>query len=148
VETVGESKDVVVLSDRATSPEEVETTLAAVRESHPDRRLIIVFQPSPESLTAENQDRLTAILGVGDAILITDVYSEGQPLSEGPRVPDMVRKIAETAPTKSLLYLPDKKDVVGALVWVTHPGDVVLILGKGDIHEVAERFLNAGPARR
>jgi UDP-N-acetylmuramate--alanine ligase len=141
LETVGENKDVIVLSDRAATPEEVKASLAEARKAHSERRLVLVFQPAPESLSTENMEPLAAALGDAEAILITDAYSEGETLSEGLRVSDLVRTVAETAPTKSLLYLPDKNDVVGALVWVTHPGDIVLLLGEGDIHEVGARFL-------
>jgi UDP-N-acetylmuramate--alanine ligase len=147
LETVNESRDVVVLSDRAATPAEVVTSLAEARQGHPERRVILVFQPAVSSLAAENREPLAAALGHADAILITDIYPSGEALTEDVRVSDLVRAVAEMAPTKTLLYLPDQKDVVGALVWVTHPGDVVLLLGESEIHEVGARFLNAGLTR-
>ena len=41
------------------------------------------------------------------------------------------------------MYTPTKQDAVGALKWISQPGDLVLTMGAGDIDEVAVTFLGA-----
>src|SRR5262249_31991486 len=84
-----------------------------------------------------------AALAEFDAILLTDIYAAREQPIPGVRIVDLVKKIADLAPDKTLLYLPAKPDCVDALHWVARPGDVVLTMGAGDIREVAEAFADS-----
>jgi UDP-N-acetylmuramate--alanine ligase len=141
-EILGERDGVLVIDDYAHHPTEIRATLEAARSTYPDRRIIAVFQPHLYSRTRDFMDAFAASLAGADAILLTDIYAAREEPIPGVRVPDLVHKIAGLAPSATLLYLPQKADVVGALRWVTHPGDVVLTMGAGDIREVGEAFLS------
>lgn len=147
-ETLGETDDVRVIDDYAHHPTEIRATLAAARSSYPDRRVIAVFQPHLYSRTRDFMDGFAHSLAEADAILLTDIYPAREEPIPGIHVVELTKRIAEVAPTKTLLYLPIKRDLVGALDWVTKPGDLVLVMGAGDIREVGEAFVSRNSVQR
>lgn len=140
-EVLGERDGVLVVDDYAHHPTEIRATLSAARQAHPNRRLVAVFQPHLYSRTRDFMGEFAAELAEADAVLLTDVYAAREQPIPGVCVSEMSRLIAERAPNISLLYLPKKEELVGALDWVSRPGDVILTMGAGDIREVGEAFL-------
>jgi UDP-N-acetylmuramate--alanine ligase len=148
-EVLGERDGVTVIDDYAHHPTEIRATLAAARSKYPERRIVAVFQPHLYSRTRDFMDEFAASLSAADAILLTDIYAAREEPIAGVSVSGLTHKIAGMAPSATLLYLPRKSDMVGALAWVTHPGDVVITMGAGDIREVGEAFLaETEPAQR
>jgi UDP-N-acetylmuramate--alanine ligase len=140
-ERLGEREGVLVVDDYAHHPTEIKATLDAARQAYPDRRLVAVFQPHLYSRTRDFMAEFAESLSRADAVLLTDIYAAREKPIEGVRVADMTRLIADRAPNISLLYLPRKDDLVGALNWVARPGDVILTMGAGDIRTVGESYL-------
>jgi UDP-N-acetylmuramate--alanine ligase len=140
-ETLGEAQEIQVMDDYAHHPTEIRATLQAARAAYPSRRLIAIFQPHLFSRTRDFMREFAESLSEADAILLADIYPARELPIPGVRVTEMARLIAELAPDKTLLFLPDRGDIVGALSWVTRPGDLVVTMGAGDIREVGERFL-------
>jgi UDP-N-acetylmuramate--alanine ligase len=141
LERLGEAREILVVDDYAHHPTEIRATLAAVGAAYPGRRVVAVFQPHLYSRTRDFLNEFADALSEADVILLTDIYPAREKPIPGVRVVDIVHRIAHLAPGKTLLYLPDKRDVVGALAWVAQPGDLVLTMGAGDINEAAEAFL-------
>jgi len=139
-EVLGEGGGIVVVDDYAHHPTEIRATFAAARAAYPDRRLIAVFQPHLYSRTRDFMEEFASALADADAILLTDIYPAREKPIPGVSVASLAHRISALAPDRTLLYLPDKKDVVGALTWVARPGDLVLVMGAGDIREAGEAF--------
>ncbi|MBW2369765.1 MAG: UDP-N-acetylmuramate--L-alanine ligase, partial [Deltaproteobacteria bacterium] len=59
LEIKGECREILVVDDYGHHPTEIKTTLAAVRESWPDRRIVVVFQPHRFSRTQALFDDFT-----------------------------------------------------------------------------------------
>jgi UDP-N-acetylmuramate--alanine ligase len=140
-ETLGEVNGVLVIDDYAHHPTEIRATLAAARAAYPERRLVAVFQPHLYSRTRDFMDEFGEALAAADAILLTNIYAAREQPIPGVNVADLAHKIAACAPRATLLYLPEKEDVAGALEWVTHEGDLVVVMGAGDIREAGEQFV-------
>lgn len=145
-ETLGEVDGALVIDDYAHHPTEIAATLAAARTAYPDRRLVVAFQPHLYSRTRDFMDSFAEALGTADAIVITDIYPAREKPIPGVNVTDLVRKIAERAPDRSLLYAPTKPEAVEALRWLSREGDLVLTMGAGDIREVGEKLFQRGGA--
>jgi UDP-N-acetylmuramate--alanine ligase len=124
--------------DYAVHPTEVAAVIGAVPPGH---RTWAVLQPHRYSRTRAMWRSLGESLGGADVVVVTDVF----PASEDP-IPGVTGKlvvdaIAEARPTKRVVYLPHRSDVVEFLVREVGPGDVVLTLGAGDITMVADETL-------
>jgi len=125
--------------DYAVHPTEVAAVLGAVPPGH--RRTWAVLQPHRYTRTMSLWRRLGESLSSADVVVVTDVY----PASEEP-IPGITGKlvvdaITEARPSKRVVYLPHRSEVVDFLVREVGPGDVVLTLGAGDITMVADETL-------
>jgi UDP-N-acetylmuramate--alanine ligase len=139
-DVLGEAGGVTIVDDYAHHPTEIEATLLAARNAYPGRRLIGVFQPHLYSRTRDFMNRFAESLSAADAILIMDIYPAREQPIPGVRAADLVRKVAEIAPDRTLLYVPTKTDAVDAVRSLWRAGDVVLVMGAGDIRSVGEQL--------
>ena len=131
---------VSIVDDYAHHPTEIVATIEAARSAFPGRRLIVAFQPHLYSRTRDFADGFGRALAGADVVFLTELYPAREQPIPGVNVSDMIHRIARLAPEKTLLYLPDKHDLIGALNWIAQTGDVILTMGAGDIREVGEDF--------
>jgi UDP-N-acetylmuramate--alanine ligase len=134
LERRGEQRGMLVLEDYGHHPTELMVTLAAVRAAYPERRLIAVFQPHRYSRTQLLWDQWGAALSGADVLLITDVYGAGEPPILGVTGDRLAQTIDKA-------HFVQRSEVAAAIGAVGAPGDLVLLLGAGDIgacfHELA-----------
>ena len=69
---------VKLVDDYGHHPKEVEATIKAARASHPDRRLVMMFQPHRFSRTRDCFDDFVDVLSQVDQLLLLEVYSAGE----------------------------------------------------------------------
>ena len=69
---------VKLVDDYGHHPKEVEATIKAARASHPDRRLVMLFQPHRYSRTRDCFDDFVDVLSQVDQLLLLEVYSAGE----------------------------------------------------------------------
>jgi UDP-N-acetylmuramate--alanine ligase len=130
---------VTVVDDYAHHPTEIRATLAAARAAFPGRRLVAVFQPHLYSRTRDFAEEFASALASADVVALTDIY----PAREAP-IPG-VGMASISAPLRKLreqgvaLELPKEK-VVTEITAMARPGDVILMLGAGDIGDVAREL--------
>ncbi len=70
--------DVLLIDDYGHHPTEVAATIKAARQSYPDRRLVMMFQPHRYSRTRDCFDDFVDVLSAVDELLLLDVYSAGE----------------------------------------------------------------------
>lgn len=141
-ELLGVRHEITVIDDYAHHPTEIRATIAATRETYPGRRLFAVFQPHLYSRTRDFMSEFAAALSEADAVILTGIYAAREMPVEGIHATALAGRIAETAPLLPLLVENDKGRVPALLDRVARPGDVVLILGAGDIREAGEDFVS------
>lgn len=137
-EVRGRVGGVLVVDDYAHHPTEVRATIAAACRGH-SGRVVAVFQPHRFTRTADQGSLLGEALAAADRIFVTDVYAAG----EAP-IPGVTgRLVAEAAARSggSVSYVPHRADLAGTVAAETEPGDLVLLLGAGDVTLVADELL-------
>lgn len=137
----GEVNGVVVIEDYAHHPTEIAATLEAVRWVEP-RRLVCVFQPHLYSRTKFLCDDFARVLGSVDQAVVTDIY----PAREEPMPgvdSGLIVDAAHEQGSGSVMLVNDMNDVPGVLVPDLGPGDVVLVLGAGNINRIVGSLLEA-----
>jgi UDP-N-acetylmuramate--alanine ligase len=123
--------DVTVVDDYAHHPTEIAVTIAAARELFPGARLRVLFQPHLYSRTRHLAWELAQALARADDVTVTDVY----PAREQP-VPGVSGKlVVDALSDRGVLaaYTPRVEDGVERLRRHARPGDVLLVLGAGDV---------------
>lgn len=131
-EVLREDDELVVVSDYAHHPTEISATVDAARERYPGRRIVILFQPHTYSRTNAMADRFAAALDGGDRILLADIYAARETNDLGVSshsIADQMHKPVEVTGSPA--------ETAAATTGLIERGDVVLILGAGDIVSAA-----------
>ncbi|MCP3975356.1 MAG: UDP-N-acetylmuramate--L-alanine ligase [bacterium] len=127
--------DVTVVDDYAHHPTEIAATIAAGREGG-WRRVWAVFQPHRYTRTAEHGPAFGDVLASADRTIVTDVYSAGE--APIPGVGGRLVAEAVSAAGGNAEYIADLAAVGDSLSADVEPGDLVLLLGAGDVNTLAE----------
>ncbi|MCE2449487.1 MAG: UDP-N-acetylmuramate--L-alanine ligase [Candidatus Latescibacteria bacterium] len=136
----GEFAGVLVVDDYAHHPVELAAALAAARQS--GRRVVAVFQPHLYSRTRDLAAAFACELAVADYVVLAAVYAAREaPL---PGVDStMIEEALRASGYKTVAYLPDREQLVAHLVDICRRGDLVLVMGAGDIGETAGELIAA-----
>jgi UDP-N-acetylmuramate--alanine ligase len=125
-----------VIDDYGHHPTEIHATLDAVRQIHPEARIVLAFQPHRYSRTRDLIDDFARVLTEADVVLVTEVYAAGEtPIAgaDGRAICRAIRSQGRIEP----VFVPDVERLSDALSRVVRPGDVVLAMGAGNISQVA-----------
>jgi UDP-N-acetylmuramate--alanine ligase len=141
LESKGEAGGVAVVDDYAHHSAEIAATLAALRESHPGARVLVLFQPHLYSRTRHLARELAAALADADAVAVADVYPAREEPIPGVSGKLVVDELARLRPGAPLAWTPDPGDGARFLTRRARAGDVVATIGAGDVDRVAETIL-------
>jgi UDP-N-acetylmuramate--alanine ligase len=139
LQVCGEAGGVVVVEDYAHHPTEIASTLEAIRWLKP-RRLIGVFQPHLYSRTKHFCDDFASVLAEFDRAIVTDIYASRELPMPGVDA-GMVVDVAHAQGARYVELVRDMHAVPECLNGFVEPGDMVLILGAGDINQIAAPLL-------
>ena len=128
---VEEVAGVTIVDDYGHHPTELAATIAAVRERFGGRRLRVLFQPHLYSRTRHLARELGAALAEADDVAVTDVY----PARERPVLGVTGKLVVDALSDRGKVpaWTPTVEEGVDHLVRVVRPGDVVLVIGAGDV---------------
>ncbi|MFA7475657.1 MAG: cyanophycin synthetase, partial [Castellaniella sp.] len=124
-----------VVDDYGHHPVEMAATLAAARGAWPDRRIVLAFQPHRYTRTRDCFEDFVRVLGLADAVLLTEVYAAGEaPLiaADGRALARALRVAGKVEP----VFVEDVADMAAAIGDFARDGDVVIIMGAGSISRV------------
>ena len=133
LESHGEAGGVTLLDDYAHNPAKVAAALSAVRERHPDGRVLVLFQPHLYSRTRHLARELGAALTAGDSVAVTDVYPAREEPVPGVTGKLVVDALAEERPGAQVAWTPTVEQGAAYLARRARPGDTVVTLGAGDV---------------
>ena len=136
----GTARGAEFYDDYAHHPTEVATTLAAApREGR--CRVVAVLQPHRYTRTQALWRELGESLVGVDLAVITDVYHADEDPIPGVTGKLVVNALAAAAPGQRVAYLSHRADVVRFLSGEIREGDLVLMMGAGDIPMITEEVL-------
>ncbi|HKF78233.1 MAG TPA: cyanophycin synthetase, partial [Candidatus Dormibacteraeota bacterium] len=137
LERLGTWRGAEVYDDYGHHPTKVRATLAAARElGH--RRLILVFQPHRYSRFTALRDEFAASLGGADAVVVTEIYGAGEENPDGRSGVELAMRVPRARFARDFGAARDHlEDLVGE-------GDLVLLMGAGDIRRLGDELANAG----
>ncbi|AXQ28082.1 UDP-N-acetylmuramate--L-alanine ligase [Solimonas sp. K1W22B-7] len=122
----------LLVDDYGHHPREIAATFQAMRAAHPQRRLVVAFQPHRYSRTRDLFDDFCDILSSADALLLTEVYAAGETPIEGADGRALARGIRARGKVEPVL-IRGVQELPGALESIIRDGDLILTLGAGDI---------------
>ena len=143
-EIKGETGGILFVDDYGHHPTEIAAAVGAARRAY-DRRLVVVFQPHRYTRTRDLHERFDSCFSAADETIVTDIYAAGEPPIPGVTA-ELVYRAARRGGARAT-YVHGWEDLRAALAGMLKPGDLVLTLGAGDIHRIAEEILAEGLER-
>lgn len=131
-------RDITVIDDYAHHPTELKATLSAARDYYPDRRIIAIFQPHRYSRLKALFDEFVDSFEKPDIVLITDVYSAGEQPIEGISGQSLAEEISKKR--ENVFYTPTLDEAKNFVISTAKKGDIILILGAGNITSLSDFF--------
>jgi UDP-N-acetylmuramate--alanine ligase len=125
----------LVVDDYGHHPTEMAATIAAAKLY--GRRLVVAFQPHRYSRTQDLMPAFAPALSGADEVVLTDIYAAGEPPIAGVDVQSLLRTFPSVA---KVAYAP-RKELADRLMAQLKSGDLLLVLGAGDITQVATDVL-------
>jgi UDP-N-acetylmuramate--alanine ligase len=135
--------EVMVVEDYGHHPSELRATMAAAREGWPDKRLVAVFQPHRYSRTGDLFDEFSQVLADADVVVLTDIYAAGEEPVDGVDSGALCQSIRARGRVNPVL-ISDVQDLPEELPSMLEDGDLVLLLGAGNIGYVAQEIRENG----
>jgi UDP-N-acetylmuramate--alanine ligase len=133
----------LLVDDYGHHPSELAAVFAAARGGWPEKRLVVAFQPHRYSRTRDLFDEFTAVLSEADAVVLTDVYAAGETPILGADAKSLARAIRARGRLDPVVAGPAKAlpQILGD---VLQDGDLLLVMGAGDIGAVANELAVSG----
>ncbi|OOS22612.1 UDP-N-acetylmuramate--L-alanine ligase [Moraxella pluranimalium] len=126
--------DVLLIDDYGHHPTEVAATIKAARQSYPDRRLVMMFQPHRYSRTRDCFDDFVDVLSAVDELLLLDVYSAGEAPIVGADTKALARSIRHRGQVEPTLV--DKNDLASTMKRVLKSNDLLITQGAGNVGQI------------
>lgn len=141
----GQTLDVMLIDDYAHHPTAIAATLEATRQRYPGRRVVAVYQPHMYSRTKTFFEQFLHAFDAADVAIITDIFPARERDTGIIHSRDLVNAMAKTehfAQDGATVSHGGSVQATTELVQtILHTGDIVLIMGAGDIYTVTERLL-------
>ncbi len=126
--------DVMIIEDYAHHPTEVRATLEAARTGWP-RRIVAVFQPHRYSRLGKLMPQFATSFNQADVLVVTEIYPAGEdpiPGVSGKALFEEIRHFGH----KNACFEADLRNIPARLAKIAAPGDMILILGAGNINRI------------
>jgi UDP-N-acetylmuramate--alanine ligase len=142
LESLGTRHGVQFLSDYAHHPTEIRAVRLSLRASHPKRRLIVVFQPHQASRTRDFRHEFARELALFDEVVVPNIFSVRESAEGVER--ETERLLEAIAASGRIPVRAHGLDAVFTTVeGLAKAGDLVVLMGAGDIDDLAEELRGA-----
>ena len=132
-----------LVDDYGHHPKELQAVFDAARGGWPQRRLVVAFQPHRYTRTKDLFDDFVAVLSQVDALVLTEVY----PAGEAPIVGADARALARSVRNRGRVdpvVVGGVAELPAALRDVLRDGDMLIVMGAGDIGALSQRLAREG----
>ena len=138
-ELKGEVSGIKVIDDYGHHPTEIIATLTAAKNLAQSARVLVIFQPHRYSRTAAFFEQFSAALSKADFTFLLEVYAAGEKAIPG--VSSLM--IARNMNQSKVRFEPAMLEVVSDITKMAKSGDVIIMLGAGDVSSLSEPILQS-----
>jgi len=140
-QTTWNKKRITLISDYGHHPTKVRVTLKAAREKYPKKKIWCIYQPHQYQRTYYLFNDFAKVFRRAsiDQIIITDIFDVAG--REETKIKKKVssEKLVRAVKKKSVIYLPKEK-IFNYLKENLGSGEVLIIMGAGDIYKLVDSF--------
>ena len=131
----------IVVDDYAHHPTEIRATLEAARGGYPERRVVALFQPHLYSRTRDFAREFGEALLVADVPIVTPIYAAREHPEDGVSA----RLISDSVEGVEFLDRSHAQ-IINEMRRRLRPNDIFIVMGAGDVHEIAEEIVRGEDA--
>jgi UDP-N-acetylmuramate--alanine ligase len=135
-----QSADFIVVDDYGHHPTEIKATLSTARALG-CARVVVMFQPHRYSRTQALRNQFGTAFSQGDLIYVTEIYAAGEAPIPGVTGESLAAAIQATKHS-GVIYVPERELLHSEIARVARPGDLLISLGAGDVHEEAAKLVS------
>ncbi|WP_029038287.1 UDP-N-acetylmuramate--L-alanine ligase [Salinimicrobium xinjiangense] len=128
-----QQENLVLIDDYAHHPAEISAVHQAVREMHPGKKVLAVFQPHLFSRTRDFAEGFAESLGMFDELLLLDIYPAREKPIEGITSEWLLKLVKNDK--KQLVSKEELSEAIKC-----KNAEVVVLMGAGDIGEEVEKI--------
>lgn len=150
MEYLGDRNGVPIYSDYGHHPTAVRETIAAVREAHPDKRLVLCFQPHHRNRTKVLFSDFISCFDRADVLVLCEIYDvAGRSDPKDAEVSssvllDAVKDRQQARPLSYAEYAPDPTSAVRQTLALLQPNDFCVFMSAGDLDTALRNALSVG----
>jgi UDP-N-acetylmuramate--alanine ligase len=135
------AKSCTLINDYGHHPTQVKVTLEAAREKYKNKKIWCIFQPHQYQRTYYLFDDFIKVFKEHpvDKVIITDIYTVSGRESKKIMRKVNAQKLVKAINKENVIYLPKGK-IINYLKKNLRGGEVVVIMGAGDIYNLTLRF--------
>lgn len=130
---------ITLIDDYGHHPTEMQATIDAVKESWPERRLVLLFQPHRFTRTRDLFEDLSQVLSEPEVLVLMDVYAASEEPIAGADGRSLARSIRLRGKVDPI-FVSEEDDVAETLKNILQDGDVLLALGAGSVGTIASNL--------
>nr|VFK59110.1 MAG: UDP-N-acetylmuramate--L-alanine ligase [Candidatus Kentron sp. UNK]VFK69017.1 MAG: UDP-N-acetylmuramate--L-alanine ligase [Candidatus Kentron sp. UNK] len=134
-------RKVLLIDDYAHHPREISATIESVRASWPTSRLVVAFQPHRYTRTRDLFEDFARVLLKPDILLLLDIFAAGEPPLSGVDSRALYQAVRDRDDRLEPIFVESVSNLLDTLPTIVKDGDIVLILGAGDIGAVASKLI-------
>ncbi|GAB1408485.1 UDP-N-acetylmuramate--L-alanine ligase [Thermomonas brevis] len=135
--------EVILVDDYGHHPKELAAVFDAARGGWAERRLVVAFQPHRYTRTRDLFDEFAAVLSSVDALVLTEVYPAGEAHIAGADAGALARSIRTRGRVEPVV-VGGAAELAGVLPALLRDGDLLLMMGAGDIGAAAQQIARDG----
>jgi UDP-N-acetylmuramate--alanine ligase len=138
-ELKGEPNGIMVVEDYGHHPTEIKATLDGAKRGW-ERRLVAVFQPHRYTRTHHLMDDFARSFNQADVLVLTEIYPAGETPIPGVTGKSLYEEIVRFG-HKDVHFEPDASRLPAKVAELALPGDIIIVLGAGNINRIVPELL-------
>jgi len=128
----GKEGGITVIDDYGHHPTEIRATLSAIKESWPEKRLVVLFQPHRYSRTLALLEQFRTCFHRADYLVMTEIYAASE-VPDGKISGEILLDEVKKHGQRKTRFASHVEGLAEALLPELQEGDLVLTLGAGNI---------------
>lgn len=137
MDIIGEKNGITVYEDYAHHPTALKLTLDALKQRHPDSRLVCVYEPHSFSRTKALFDSYRDAFNSADVVYVTPIYKARDKENFGMSADILVENMNH----KSATAFDSIDEIPSAVAGKSKSGDVIVVMGAGNSYQLARDIL-------
>ncbi len=144
-EFLGNYRGAMIIDDYAHHPTEIKTTIAGVKARYPKQRLRVIFHPHTFTRTKALFTDFTKSFADAQELVVLDIYGSAREKQGGVSSLQLIKAIEKVnKQANRQQQISNVKDIEAAIKYLrasVKPGDIILLMGAGDVFRVGQELL-------